>query len=1629
MQRSKFTKKFNTSLLRALRLESLEARHLLSAVTVTSGDSTFDLSDENVTLADAAYMVNSTEGDYADIDSIEFAEDVNSIFLFNQSLSISGVKFDGVGIIMSGDSSVSFSNCVFTGDYTTNVITNQGGSLVLEGCTFSDINIRQDSGRYDLEGITAVVYNEGNLEVLTSVFANNTYSPATSRGDVSVIFSAIYNQNDGYDPASIQSTLIYGTAIDSSGIKTPATWSDAEVNVQAYGIATAYTDVELLNDTVIDTLGSFRGDYYIQNSVYNSNVDLERGFIVLADGATNITFTEASELEDIYAFFEAATMSFKNNDYRVWADAATVDAGTNSRLLGNLDVRQMPRVTGETVDIGAVESQAVKIGNLDANAFLGDDPLTDITFQWHNDGNAAKYILKYVTGSEEPTAIGEGATVVELDGTLSLYKIKTGQNTWGAFQVMAVGDNIDFISSDWSVIASALTAQEVQLAAPTELVASLETPTSMDLAWPLVTNATGYVLQYRPLSNTSGTVFHDANNVEDAENGWTNIDSSLFQLTNYADCILAGLTYNTTYQFRVKAVGNAAEFLLDSDWVYTTETTGLRLEPVTFTTSDRTTSSVTINWDDTKNAPKDVSEYVAQYQIEGSNDWLTGNLTVNGKSAAVTGLDEGVTVNFRVMAKGVKRFSDDSEWAYTANGVTTKTTLETFDISAEGTSISTIKVTWNAVENASGYTLTCSKDGQNYGTYTITTEGTTCTAVISGLNPATLYTVTVVANGTGDYVDSEPATDDAATFNQLSTPNPTITDRTTASVTASWGAVTGATGYKVQVLAGGVEVSSATTTNLTYTFTETTDIDPAITVVFNVTAIGNGSDILDSEAGSTSGTTIERLVLNAGDLSAAGTSDTTIKVDWNAVENASGYDILYRVNGSNGEYVKQSVAKNVTTLTLTGLLADTTYEITLQAKGDGEDFSDSNVLSTTADTWYKLAVPRLGSNGKTESSVSLEWMNYADNALANGYNIQYRVEGGTWTNTSSTLTAKDITNLSPAAKYQFRIQAVGSSTNETVSSDWSDILEVTTKGILPAPEIVLSNDGMFAIDVAWDKITGADGYEIQWRKQGDTDWNSSMDVNFEGNYITFLCEGLTPNTTYEFRVKALANETNEDYVSSEFSEIESLTTAAYLASPVPTEVEDATTSSSITIQWDAVPDANAYNVVCKLGEAAIISTSTEQSGLTFKVEGLNPNTTYTFEVTALNTNTNRESETPGTVDVTTDKALMNKPVVTPSFVNEQILVDWNEVTNAVSYKLYGGKVGEPMTLLYEGTNTTFTQTSWESGVTYQFQVQAVGSETTYDAASEIATITAPTSVTLESVVVTKLSDAADSKIPTSLEWADEWQTVFVEVWTKDTEGLLDGRSFTFTLNADPDLYTIEGMNGMNGFDLVHNNDGSWTITVNDEFEAGSGDTFIGYFKLTPIDANGVNWTDVVNQDAVEFNNNGILDVYAVPGDLNDDGKILIAGDGADNTLFDNEYQTKKLSYADFDGNEKVTLKDRKWMIDNNEGKTFWDEEYNVTYPENFPYSIAPVVQAILAASLPTTGSLNDIEGAPVSAIAYDDVFAEAVVEIEAEDADPIPVVKEENALTDNSAELQKLPEAQNLEIVLDEQLKKQEVTG
>ena len=67
----------------------------------------------------------------------------------------------------------------------------------------------------------------------------------------------------------------------------------------------------------------------------------------------------------------------------------------------------------------------------------------------------------------------------------------------------------------------------------------------------------------------------------------------------------------------------------------------------------------------------------------------------------------------------------------------------------------TIEVSWNAVANASGYTVTCGTDSKDV---------TETTATFTGLDYETEYPIKVVAKGDGiNYTDSDPATTNATT--------------------------------------------------------------------------------------------------------------------------------------------------------------------------------------------------------------------------------------------------------------------------------------------------------------------------------------------------------------------------------------------------------------------------------------------------------------------------------------------------------------------------------------------------------------------------------------------------------------------------------------------------------------------------------------------------------------------------------------------------------------------------------------------------------------------------------------------------------------------------------------------------
>lgn len=172
---------------------------------------------------------------------------------------------------------------------------------------------------------------------------------------------------------------------------------------------------------------------------------------------------------------------------------------------------------------------------------------------------------------------------------------------------------------------------------------------------------------------------------------------------------------------------------------------------------------------------------------------------------------------------------------------------------------STVGLTWAAITGATGYKI-----------YRATTTGgqSTSPALVASVGAVTSYTDT----GTAVSAGAVPATNTTAT--------------TTNTVTVNWGAVTGATGYKVYGRVGGSELLIATVGAVT-TYTDTGSVTPA------------------------------------GALPTANTTATntnTVGLSWAAVAGATGYKI-YRATTTGGQSTSPALLATlgaVTTYTDTG---------------------------------------------------------------------------------------------------------------------------------------------------------------------------------------------------------------------------------------------------------------------------------------------------------------------------------------------------------------------------------------------------------------------------------------------------------------------------------------------------------------------------------------------------------------------------------------------------------------------------------------------------------------------------------------------------------------------------------------
>ncbi len=394
-----------------------------------------------------------------------------------------------------------------------------------------------------------------------------------------------------------------------------------------------------------------------------------------------------------------------------------------------------------------------------------------------------------------------------------------------------------------------------------------------------------------------------------------------------------------------------------------------------------------------------------------------------------------------------------------------------------------VGLTWDAVSGATGYEI--------YRDSTLVGTADSNTFIDNGVSANLRYKYKVKAfNDTGNVSVFSAECIIYTTTEIPPIPNyidALITDK---SMMVTWGSIPIATSYEIS-FDGNVRTT-------TMPFSLYNDLEPNTRHVVKVRAINyNGNSDWSSEIVKYTLLTVpSNLVVRPRSSSAC--------LTWDAVSGATGYEI-YRDDILIGTC-------NTNTYNDNGLIAGNTYVYKVKAyDNDG----NSSILSDPCTATTVIAVaPAAPENVKVETTSKTLTISWDSVSTAESYEVS--IDGNINNETSTSHTFSD---LAPNSCHKLKVRAI----NTAIDGAWSE--EITKYTLLETPAISeATTTSSISIDLAWNAVDGATSYDIE--KNGEL---------FSGITATKnLFNNLTPNTSYEFRIRAIG-ENNESNWSNKIS--------------------------------------------------------------------------------------------------------------------------------------------------------------------------------------------------------------------------------------------------------------------------------------------------------------------------------------------------------------------------------------------------------------------------------------------------------------------------------------------------------------
>ena len=426
-------------------------------------------------------------------------------------------------------------------------------------------------------------------------------------------------------------------------------------------------------------------------------------------------------------------------------------------------------------------------------------------------------------------------------------------------------------------------------------------------------------------------------------------------------------------------------------------------------------------------------------------------------------------------------------------------------------------------------------------------------------------------------------------------------------------------------------------------------------------------------------------------------SASTVNISWDAVEGADAYYLYRSVDGGNYTKVKSVTDTWTQNYNLT---KGTVYSYKVQAYfADSTGTVAGNKSDSAKVTILDLATPVITDiTQKTGTTAVISWSKVSG---AEGYALYRATErDGRYGRIKDVteLTAENY-SLTQGQTYYYKVRAHKTgSDGSTVYGGYSPAYAIAMNYLSKAEISGLEQTEASTAKLTWNSVSGAAGYEVWASVNGNSDYEMIKDLTGKNLTVTDLIDG----TTYFYKVRAyMMNADEKGY--GDFSDPVSI---QCIGSPTISVLEQSSESAAV-IMWSRVADAAGYELWRSVDGAAYAKVKTI-TGNTTNNYSLKTGSTYSYKIRAFRTTQSGEKiygfySEPASLKVIATPSISSIKQDGSSYVT----IKWNEVANAEGYVLYRSNLADGVYTAIKTVTATSTQNySLDTSTVYYYKVAA-----------------------------------------------------------------------------------------------------------------------------------------------------------------------------------------------------------------------------------------------------------------------------------------------------------------------------------